>query len=863
MSAAAALFFANSARAQFTWTNAAGGNWSVPANWGGTAPPAGGSATTTLTFGAAPIVGSSYTANDDLAGIFNLNQLTFNGSAGASVTLTATAGNSLNFTGTTPGISHSGAGTGIVNIPISFDTTTLVSGTGNVTLGGAITGAAVTNNLNYAGTGTFRITGGGNFNSLSLQNGTTFITGGTLALTQPTAGNLLAGLQMGTAAGQTINATINGGATVNAAENVFIGDVAGTTGNLTVAGTGTVLNVGTQNPAAASGRLAPGNFGTGNLFINQGGTVNALFLFQSRQVNSNGSVVIDGPGSSLNIVTTAVVNSGQFSVGNQSTGSLTVQNGGLATGRNILIGNTGEIIGTQGAGNGILTVTGVGSQLVAGGPLAQNSAGQLVVSSGTAGSTGVTQGRLDVLAGGQVSVNQSTALAGGNFFSAQATNAVGVTNVSGAGSLLAISNQFSMNGGGGTATMNINSGGAVTVGGLTILDQATTGGTANLNLDTAGTFSANGQFQTGAGATALVTAAVSVAGGGNATINNTAFFSIGTAASSTLTVTGANSIFQTTGTGQLQFGGSGTTPGGTVTTTLSSGGTAKTANLLVLFGGATTNVNSGGILSAGAITDGVTGSSVGNITTAAGGTVRITGEVSQIYSGAITGGGSVTKSGAGQQTFSSDGHTYTGGTNINGGNLVVTGTIPGVVAVNNTGTLLGTSGVAGAGRIAGNVQVNAGGTLGMGDGTAANPTGILNVTGAVTMVPNSNFNLLMNGNSPGTSTFSHNQLNLAGGGSIAIGNAFLQTGLGYAPAPTDTINFIVGGPVTGIFSGRPDNSSFFVGTFAGQNYAATIHYTTNSVFLNNFSPVPEPLHILAIGGLAVGGFGWWKKRRKA
>ena len=110
----AILFQATPAFAQFTWTNAAGGNWSVGANWGGTAPAPGGSATTTLTFGAAGIIGSSYTANNDLAGVFAVNGLSFNGSAAASVTLTANAGNSLNFTGAGPGISHTATGTGIV-----------------------------------------------------------------------------------------------------------------------------------------------------------------------------------------------------------------------------------------------------------------------------------------------------------------------------------------------------------------------------------------------------------------------------------------------------------------------------------------------------------------------------------------------------------------------------------------------------------------------------------------------------------------------------------------------------------------------------------------------------------------------------
>src|SRR4051812_7984869 len=82
---AAVLTLAAPARAQFTWTNPAGGDWSAGANWGGTGPAAGGGAATTLTFGAAGVSGATYTANDDLPGTFNLNALTFTGTAPAGV----------------------------------------------------------------------------------------------------------------------------------------------------------------------------------------------------------------------------------------------------------------------------------------------------------------------------------------------------------------------------------------------------------------------------------------------------------------------------------------------------------------------------------------------------------------------------------------------------------------------------------------------------------------------------------------------------------------------------------------------------------------------------------------------------------
>src|SRR5262249_24559493 len=157
----------------------------------------------------------------------------------------------------------------------------------------------------------------------------------------------------------------------------------------------------------------------------------------------------------------------------------------------------------------------------------------------------------------------------------------------------------------------------------------------------------------------------------------------------------------------------------------------------------------GGRLSCGLLSDGRydAGPSTANITTQAGGLLEIRGITATrlTYSGAITGGGAVTVSGPTDsvQVFATATHTYTGGTTITSGNLAVLGSIPGPVTVSNTGTLLGTGGVAGLGRVAGTLQVNAGGTLSMGDGSPTNPTGILNVTGTVTLAPGAVFRLVM------------------------------------------------------------------------------------------------------------------------
>ena len=182
---------------QFTWNSTTSGNWSAGSNWGGTAPAAGGSATTTLTFGAAATQTATYTATDDLAGIFSLNSLTFNNTSG-TVTVAASAGNSLSFTGTAPAITVSGAGNLIISAPLTLASTDLGpivtlggAGTGGVTISGLISGGS--NNFVKTTSGSLTLSGGGTMNQLSLQNGNTFITGGTLALTAVTGTNPVTG----------------------------------------------------------------------------------------------------------------------------------------------------------------------------------------------------------------------------------------------------------------------------------------------------------------------------------------------------------------------------------------------------------------------------------------------------------------------------------------------------------------------------------------------------------------------------------------------------------------------------------------------------------------------------------------------
>lgn len=806
----------------FTWTSAANGVWSLGGNWGGTGPAPGGGINTILNFGP----NGTYTATNDLTGAFQLNQLNFTHASG-TITIAASGGSSLNFitngSAITPTIQVQGAGNGIISSPITLTNNTTVSsgagGSGNLTFSGAITGGA--NNLTALAQGTVTFTGGGDMNTLSFQNGPGFISGGTYNLNRPTEGNAAAGLQIGAATGQNPTVTIDNGSVVNVAENVYVADgVAGNFGGgtLNVSGAGTVLNMGQGGGTTASGRLGVGNFGAGFLNITGGAVLNCDLLFNCRNAGSTGVLTVDGAGSQLNATTNLVTNSGQFTIGNQGVGSLTITNGGTGRGRNVIMGNTG-ITATTGEGQGTITVTGVGSQLIAGGATAQDSAGNMTVASGTAASTGTTRGTLNVLSGAHAEVNQSSLAAGGTLFSAVQPNSVGIINVTGAGSTLNVAGQFSLGGGGGAGTVggsmttNITSGGSITAVGLGLMNQSDGGGTSAINMDTGGLLTISGQFQANppaaAGGANPATATISVLGGSNFTINNTAFFAIGTGGSATLTVNGTGSIFQTTGTGQIQFGGAGTTAGGTTTVNIGTGGTVQTSSdpaaLTFVFAGSTVNVNSGGTLTSPTI--GVDGRLIAN--------------------GAVNGA------------------------------VIVSAT------VGTTGFLGGTSGISGSiGTITGNVTVNSGGTIRPGDGSATG-AGILTVTGAASVVSvasGANFSINVNGPTPGNGANNHAQLLLTSGATVDITGSTLQTTLGYAPNPGQVITFISGGAVTGTFNGLPENQLFQVGTFNAVDYFANIHYTPTTVF---FTVVPEPMHVLGLGAVVCGGFTWWKKRRKA
>ena len=226
----------------------------------------------------------------------------------------------------------------------------------------------------------------------------------------------------------------------------------------------------------------------------------------------------------------------------------------------------------------------------------------------------------------------------------------------------------------------------------------------------------------------------------------------------------------------------------------------------------------------------------------------------------------IVKTGTGTQVFSGN-NTYSVGTTINAGSLLVngqtgsnSGTGTGVVAVNNTGTFGGT------GRAAGAVTVNTGGTIRGGDATGV---GTLTLGNGLTMASGANLGIRITdatvpSSTPGGSTIgtlpnptSNNFINITSG-TLTLDPAIqiVVNGTGTAFNPSQTYSYQVGA-VTGqnLSALSITNQSQFtaVGFSDPFNFALTGN-SGGAVFLT-MSPVPEPATVLSLaaGMLGLGG----------
>ncbi len=277
--------------ALYTWDGKAngGGNWSGSANGGNAGDRNWASNTAPIATGSDQFVfgGVANLSNTNNIGDFTLTSLTFNNTAGAFVL----GGTFTLFFNAGAGIVNQDAELQTINMALGLNVTTTVATTsGNVALGGAISGAG-----GITKTGT---------NTLTLSSATNSYTGATSV----NQGTLLVNGNIATSA-----TTVASGATIGGS---------GTTGALTV-NTG-----GFVNPGTTTGILSTGNY-------TQAGTYNTTITSTVAgtgydQVNVTGSVNITGGSLSTSFSGSYSANNLIFILLNDGTDAITGTYNGLA-----------------------------------------------------------------------------------------------------------------------------------------------------------------------------------------------------------------------------------------------------------------------------------------------------------------------------------------------------------------------------------------------------------------------------------------------------------------------------------------------------------------------------------------------------
>ncbi len=647
--------------------------------------------------------------------------------------------------------------------------------------------------------------------------GTTNLSGGTLQLGSDTAlgGTLIlsGGSLEATSGARTIASAlnVNGDFVVGGSQDLTL------TGAMTLAANRTVTVTNTANTefsgvisgansitlgiaSTGSLELSGANTHTGNTVVNGGTLLLTGSLTNDAVINAGGTLTVDG------------------TIGGDATvtgGTLTVNTAGTVTGDATLNSGTMTVDGTV---SGDASITAGTLQIDANGTVAMDlavSGGAAVVDGTISGNATVTGGTLTINQGG--SITNNTTLNGG-------TLAFGGDNVLG-GTLTFLSGNFEASGGARTLSNALTINGAFGVTGnenltLTGIISGTDGvnksGNGTLELTNTNTYTGDTVVNAG---TLLLTGSITndaivnagtltVDGtiGGDATLaGGTLTVNAGGTVSTDLTVSGGTATVDGSVSGDATLNGGATIVNGTIAgnTTL-TGGVLAFGSDTALTG--TLDISGGNIQAVGAARTVSNTLTVGGDFSIAGDedftlasdfalsadrTVTIINTGNTVLSGVISGADGFTKAGATTTTMELSGaNTYTGNTVVNGGTLIVSGSITSDVTINPTmgstisrlaggGTITGNvvnSGILNAGNpseagtmtITGNLTLNAGGFTTV-EITSPTTADLYSVSGAVTIDGGLEL-LLLNGYSPnGGDTFT---VITAGGG---VSGAFDST----------------------------------------------------------------------------------------
>jgi autotransporter-associated beta strand protein len=308
----------------------------------------------------------------------------------------------------------------------------------------------------------------------------------------------------------------------------------------------------------------------------------------------------------------------------------------------------------------------------------------------------------------------------------------------------------------------------------------------------------------------------------HATISNSGDLQVhnsATAGNAVITnVSGRHLTFTDTGTagnatidnsGDLQVTGSATAGNATITTRsggvttflqTSSGGTSR--HIIEAGGSVDVSALPGGTITLGSIED------AGTVAIGANSLTVGSNNLSTTFSGDLAGTvARFIKSGTGTLTLTGTSHTYGGDTTIDGGALVVNGSLTNSsgIVVNNTGTLGGTGTVSG-------VTVNNGGTLAPGSGTAGSA---LAIDGNLALQSGAIYLVQVN---PATASLANVT------GAAALGGATVNANFANGTYVARQYTILTAGSVSGTFNPAVANTNLPSGFRTALSYDATHAY---------------------------------------